>query len=103
MLTQWNHAATGGLQPDLTLLFDIAHEAGLKRRNAAPGDTNRLDREPAAFHARVRARFLELAAADPARFQVIDATASVDALESVVWAAVETRLPAPVRPGDRPA
>ena len=103
MLRQWNIAATGGLQPDLTLLFDIAHEAGLERRNSAPGDTNRLDREPSAFHARVRARFLELAAADSARFHVIDATASVEALEAEVWEAVQPRLPAPIQPGDRRA
>ncbi len=93
MLEAWSRAATGGLQPDLTLLFDIDHSVGLKRRHSAPGEPNRLDREPEAFHARVRARFLGLAAAEPARFVVIDAADTLPALETQVWTAVEKRLP----------
>lgn len=102
-LAGWNRAATGGLSPDLTLLFDIDHEAGLRRRQSAPGDTNRLDREPEAFHARVRTRFLELAAASPTRFVVLDAARSLEALEQDVWAAVEPRLSAMIRAGSTPA
>jgi dTMP kinase len=92
MLAAWNRAATGNLVPDLTLLFDVPPEAGLERRQRAAGATNRLDREPADFHARVRARFLELAAADPARWTVIDALQSPDELESRVWEIVAPRL-----------
>jgi dTMP kinase len=92
MLAAWNRAATGNLVPDLTLLFDVPPEAGLERRKRAAGATNRLDREPAEFHARVRARFLELAAADPGRWTVIDALQSADELESRVWEIVAPRL-----------
>lgn len=103
MLAAWNRAATGGLVPDVTLLFDIDHAAGLRRRASAPGATNRLDREPEDFHARIRARFLELAATEPDRFVLLDASAPMETLESKVWAAVHGRLPAPVPPGSDPA
>jgi dTMP kinase len=92
MLAGWNRAATGGLVPDLTLLFDVAPDLGLERRHAAAGATNRLDREPAEFHARVRARYLELAAAEPSRWVVLDASVSTDELEARVWEAVGPRL-----------
>jgi dTMP kinase len=93
LLAAWNRASTGGLEPDLTLLFDLPHEAGLARRERAAGATNRLDREPPEFHARVRARYLELAAADPARWVVLDALLPPDELESRVWALVCPRIP----------
>ncbi|MBI1797499.1 MAG: dTMP kinase [Candidatus Eisenbacteria bacterium] len=92
MLRGWNRTATGGLVPDLTLLFDLDPAVGLARRAGAAGDTNRLDREPSAFHARVRERFLALAREAPARWRVLDATASPEAIEADVWRAVEPRL-----------
>jgi len=94
MLHAWNRAATGGLMPDLTLLFDLDPAAGLARRRQAVGETNRLDREPPEFHARVRAGFLELARSEPERFQVLDASRSPSALEAMIWEAIEPRLPA---------
>ena len=92
LLRALNRAATGGLRPDLTLLFDLDPSAGLARRARAAQSVNRLDREPEAFHARVRARYLELAAAEPARFVVLDATLPPDRLEARAWAALEPRL-----------
>jgi dTMP kinase len=89
-----NRAATGGLKPHLTLLYDIPAAVGLARRAGAAGDTNRLDREPAEFHARARARFLELAAAEPARWVVLEGAAPPDELERLGWAALEERLAA---------
>ncbi len=94
LLEAMNRGATGGLKPQLTLLYDIEPATGLARRGAAGGDTNRLDREPAEFHARVRARYLELAAAEPSRWVVLDATASPDELERLGWAVLEARLAA---------
>jgi dTMP kinase len=90
MLRVLNLEATDGLVPDLTLLFDLDPAAGLARR-AASG-VNRLDREPPAFHARVRARYLELARDEPSRFVVLDASLAPDAVEARVWEAVEPRL-----------
>ncbi len=94
LLTAWNQTATGGLVPDLTLLFDVSPELGLQRRGAAAGTPNRLDLESEAFHRRVRERYLELARNEPGRFVVLDAAQSPDALEAQVWATVASRLPA---------
>ena len=94
LLATLNEAATGGLEPDLTLLYDVPPEVGLARRERAAGETNRLDREPADFHLRVRRCFLDLAAAAPERWVVLDATATPDELERLGWAALERRLAA---------
>jgi dTMP kinase len=67
--------ATGGLTPDLTLLFDlsVAESAVRTRRRVARKNTDRLDIEDAAFHTRVRNAYLEIAKAEAHRFRVIDA------------------------------
>lgn len=91
LLAILNRAATGGLTPHLTLLYDVDPAVGLGRRHAG-GDTNRLDREAPEFHARVRERFLELAVAEPKRFVVLDGSMTPDALEDAGWAAIEERL-----------
>ena len=69
--------ATGDLLPDLTVLLDLPPETGLARaRGRATAD--RLEAESLEFHLRVRQTFLELAAAEPARYLVLDATAAPD-------------------------
>ncbi|PYS92931.1 MAG: dTMP kinase [Acidobacteria bacterium] len=73
--------ATGGLMPDLTLLFDlpVAESLARHKRRADEGDArDRLDAEDEAFHARVRNAYLQIAAADPDRVRVIDATRSIE-------------------------
>jgi dTMP kinase len=93
MLAAWNRAATGGLQPDLTLLFDLDPELGLARRVASRGGTNRIDLESESFHGRVRERYLQLARAEPARFTVLDADRGAPELAERVWSVVAARLP----------
>lgn len=88
--------ATGGLTPDLTLLFDIPVEEGLRRRHEAHAngdELNRLDRETLAFHERVRTGYLALAAREPSRWVILDATLTPDQLATAVWDAVTPRLP----------
>jgi dTMP kinase len=92
MLQEWNRAATGGLKPHRTLLFDLDVEVGLERRGGA-GGANRLDLESAAFHRRVRIAYAQLAKREPSRFVVLDASLPADELERAVWAAVEPGLP----------
>ncbi|HEV2864143.1 MAG TPA: dTMP kinase [Pyrinomonadaceae bacterium] len=73
--------ATGGLMPDLTLVFDVTVEECRRRaaRRSHGGDAaDRLDVEDAAFHTRVRNGYLRLAAAEPDRVVVIDAAGSVE-------------------------
>ena len=85
--------ATGGLQPDLTILLDLPVEAGLARK---AGEETRFERAFSVdYHRRVRAGFLALAAAEPARFAVVDATQEPDAVTRDVLAAVDrVSLPA---------
>jgi len=84
--------ATDHLKPDLTLLFDIEAEAGLRRRQAGGAEWNRMDDLTLAFHQRVRQGYLELARAEPERWVVLDAAQNVEALQGEVRQVVEQRL-----------
>jgi dTMP kinase len=68
-----DEVAHGGLRPDLTLLLDLPVEHGLARAGAR-GAHDRFEQERHEFHQRVRARYLELARAEPQRVRVIDAS-----------------------------
>jgi dTMP kinase len=79
--------ATGGLMPDLTLIFDLTVDESQRRaqRRARKGiQQDRLDAEDAAFHTRVRDAYLKIAAAEPERVRVIDASGSVQETHSQV-------------------
>jgi len=65
--------ATGGLQPDLTLLLDVDINEGLNRKIKGGSEWNRLDAQQVEFHCRVRKGYLEMAQAEPDRWQIIDA------------------------------
>jgi dTMP kinase len=82
--------ATEGLLPDLTILLDLDPEVG--RARIAGGAYDRLEEELHDFHARVRDAYLALAAAEPDRFLVLDATLSVAELESAVRERVSVLL-----------
>jgi dTMP kinase len=84
--------ARAGVSPDLTLLFDCPVEVGLGRARSRSAAGDRFERETLAFHERVRAGFHALAAAEPHRFLVLDATASLDDLGRRVITEVESRL-----------
>lgn len=84
--------ATGGLVPDLTLLLDIDVEQGLARRHTGGGEWNRLDDYELAFHKRVRQGYLELAASEPNRWKVINASATPSQVQAELRGAVLSRL-----------
>lgn len=89
-------AATGGLQPDLTIFLDIGPREALQRRRMASlfGDEwNRLDDYEIAFHERVYAGYRELVAADAQRWLCVDARRSILALQQELRAALAERLP----------
>lgn len=81
LVAHLNELATGGLKPDLTLLFDLDVALALsrthKRGDEASAPPDRLDQEPHEFHQRVRQAYLELAAQEPRRFRVIPAAGSI--------------------------
>jgi len=72
--------ATENLLPDLTVLLDLDEGTGRTRLDEARTRYDRLEAEADDFHARVRAGYLTLAAAEPERFLVLDATLPVDEL-----------------------
>lgn len=85
-------AVVGPTQPDLTLIFDLPVEVGLERAFGRGLFETRFESKGVAFHERLRARFLQIAAEKADRCVVIDAVGDVEAIEARVWAAVEDRL-----------
>ncbi len=85
-----NRWATNGLVPHLTVLLDVSPEAARERFTEAP---DRLESEPAEFHARVRSGFLTLAAADCTRYLVVDAGQEPEAVTTVIRHRLDMLLP----------
>jgi dTMP kinase len=81
-----------GTRPDLTLIFDLPVAQGLERAHVRAGAEMRFESKGQAFHERLREGFLAIARAEPGRCVVIDATGSLDEVETRVWAAVDERL-----------
>jgi dTMP kinase len=81
--------ATGGLEPDLTLVLDLPVEAALARRGRPP---DRLESREAAFHERVRAGFLAEARRRPERIRVVEASGPVAGIHERIVQEVECVL-----------
>jgi dTMP kinase len=81
----------GGLTPDLTILIDLDVDVAIERLRSR-GAANRLDAEAPAFHGRVRQAFLNLAAADPSRFEVFDGAKDVASLSAEIVERVKRRF-----------
>jgi dTMP kinase len=94
LLTRW---ATGGLTPDVTLLYDIDEETGLSRahrRNAAMDvDEGRFEAEDLRFHRRVREGYLAMATAEPKRFAIVDGRGTIDEVFALTLETLRKRAP----------
>ncbi len=86
LLQTLRDAVLGDFAPDLTLYLDVTPEVGLARARAR-GELDRIEQESLDFFNRTRARYLELAAADP-RIMVVDATQPFDAVQQDIRATV---------------
>ena len=80
--------ATADLRPHLTVVLDLAPEAGLGRFDGR----DRIEGQSLEFHQRVRQGFLDLAAADPDHYAVLDARAPIDELAAAIRTRVEPLL-----------
>ena len=85
LISQIVQLATGGLKPELTLLFDVSIDESVSRttrrsngKNSGRMGRDRLDIEAAEFHARVRDAYLSIAAAEPERVKIIDTSGPVE-------------------------
>ncbi|MCJ7510058.1 MAG: dTMP kinase [Dehalococcoidia bacterium] len=86
-----NRIATQGLVPDLTVLLDVPVETGLARK-AGEDAPDRIGQEGAEFHQRVRQGYLALAADEPQRFLVVDATLAPEEITRTIWRWLEPLL-----------
>jgi dTMP kinase len=84
--------ATGGLTPDLRILLDVPVDVGLQRRHANPASVNRIDLASREFHCRVRRAFLDLAAAHPDDWCVLDGQESLESVAAHIRAEVMARV-----------
>jgi len=85
------NAVVGGTRPTRTLIFDLDPALGLQRASSRGGAMaeDRYERKGLAFHERLRAGFLDIAAREPQRCRVIDASQNIESVEAAVWSAVE--------------
>jgi dTMP kinase len=84
----------GDLRPDLTFILDVPADVGLARasKRRGRGAADRFEAESGAFHEALREAYRELAAAEPGRCVVIDATEPKSAVAERIWKAVSERL-----------
>lgn len=84
-----NLLATGGRKPDLTIVLDLPADSGLKRLGRS---LDRLESESMEFHRRVREGYLLIAAGEPERVKVVDASGTIDDISLRIEQLVETWL-----------
>jgi dTMP kinase len=90
MVKMINNSATQGLKPALTVLLDISPEEGLARIKGREKD--RFEQEDITFHQRVREGYLKMAAEEPERWLVIDASQSKEKIRGIIWQRVSQLL-----------
>jgi dTMP kinase len=98
----------GDLQPDLTILLDSdaasslgrarrRNQRALRKRNGGHGDENRFEQETRTFFARVREGYLAIAAREPQRVALVDASGTPSQTHSQIMQVVSRRLKLPAR------
>ena len=96
LLRVLERVAVGTTKPDLTIVLDVPAAVGLARlrgRLSATGEQeDRFEGEALAVHERRRQAFLDIAAHEPGRCVIIDATQTEDQVAHEIWKAVSTRL-----------
>jgi len=98
LLNAMQRVTIGDLKPDLTIILDVPVEVGLKRAAARRGSEtpDRFESEDLGFHQELRDAYREIAAAEPERCVLIDATADVNTVATRIWEALRDHfLPMP--------
>jgi dTMP kinase len=81
-----------GVRPDLTLVLDVPETIARERVRRRGADADRYERLDSAFHARVRQGFRNIAAGDPGRCLLLDASGEIQTVHTAIMTAVWTRL-----------
>lgn len=92
LIRQLYRLAVGAFQPDLTVILDLPIEIGLTRAAARGGKEQRYESMKRDFHERLRHGFLTIAAAEPQRCQVIDATGDLAAVQARLAATIARKF-----------
>jgi dTMP kinase len=94
VLNAMQRVTIGDLKPDLTIILDVPVEIGLQRAAARRGEgaADRFESEDVKFHQDLREAYRQIAAEDPSRCVLIDATAAPDAVAAQVWTALRDHL-----------
>ncbi len=94
LLNAMQRVTIGDLKPDLTFILDVPVEVGLKRAAARRGSAapDRFESEDLQFHQELREGYREIAAAEPERCVLIDATADANTVASTVWTVLRERF-----------
>jgi len=87
-----NKIACGDIYPDVTIILDIDSQIGLARAKSRGDGEDRFEAKGHAYHEKVRAGFLEIAANAPSRCVVIDANRTPDAIAADIWRVVRPHL-----------
>jgi dTMP kinase len=88
-----SHWATRGLRPDLVVLLDVDPAVGLARVGDRGTEADRLEVESVQFHGRVRQAFLDIAAEDPGRYLVVDASGNPNIIAEQIRERLSALLP----------
>lgn len=96
LIQSLNQHAIGDFEPDLTLVLDMPYEEGLKRSGARTADhekpEDRFERKGEEFHSKLRLAFLEIAALNPERCRIIDATGNEQEVAERIWQVAQARF-----------
>ena len=92
LITALNTLSLDFIKPDITILLDIDPELGLQRSTRPDNDETRFESKGMAFHQAVREGYLKLAAAEPERFMVIDASRNEKMIHDDIIAQLEPKL-----------
>ncbi len=98
-LRRLERVTLAGTQPDLTLILDLPAEVGLARAERRRGAdvVDRFEKQSLTFHQHLRDAFLAIAAEEPERCVIVDASQTRDDVEQAIWDAVTHRLALPTR------
>jgi dTMP kinase len=105
LLNAMQRVTIGDLKPNLTFILDVPAEVGLQRAAVRRGSDapDRFESEDVRFHQELREGYREIAAAEPDRCVLIDATADAETVAANIWAVVRQRFSSAARKAASPA
>jgi dTMP kinase len=94
LLNAMERVTIGDLKPDLTIILDVPVEVGMQRaaKRRGTGVPDRFEAESIRFHQELREAYRQIAAGEPQRCVLIDATADASTVAANIWAALRDRL-----------